>query len=138
MKEVVQGVAVDGDHVLVRRQRRREGEGGAVSAAQAVGPEVGQVLALGGIGGIVPVADVHHPQAVVGLREGPGQEAATGPSAGSSPISRRASSWPTCSRLGSGVYGASGLTKSFCRHWVINTPSPAFLLSKASRTETVK
>ena len=75
VKEVVQGVAVDGDHLLVRRGRRREGEGGAVRAAQAVGPEVGQVLALGGIGGIVPVADVHHPQAVVGLGEGPGQEA---------------------------------------------------------------
>ena len=78
MKEVVQGVPVDDGHLLVRRVQRGESEGSAVRAAQAVGPEMRQVLALGRIGRIVPVADVNHPQAVVGLREGPGQEAGDG------------------------------------------------------------
>jgi hypothetical protein len=78
MQEVVQGVAVDGDHVLVRRRHRREGKGRAVRTAQAVEPEMSEVFALGRIGGIVPVADVHHAQAVVGLGERPGQEAGDG------------------------------------------------------------
>ena len=82
VQKVVQRVAVDGDHLLVRGRRRREGEGGAVGATQAVGPEVGQVLALGGIVGIVPVTDVHHPQPVVGLGERPAEEAGDRPLGG--------------------------------------------------------
>ena len=79
MEKVVQGIAVDDGHLLAFDRHRREGEGGAVRAAQAVGAEVGQMLALGRIGRVVPVADVNHPQAVVGLRQRPGQEAGDRP-----------------------------------------------------------
>ena len=81
-------------------------------SSNAVRAELGQVIALGRVVGVVPVPDVDEVDFAWGQPAGPSDELGQWPGGGVGPRSRVDSAWPTWRRFGSGSCGPIGSTKS--------------------------
>ena len=106
--------------------------------SDAVRTELGQMIALRRVVGVVPVPDVDEIDFAWGQPAGQSTSWASGPAEGSVPRSRVDSACPTWRRFGSGSCGPIGSTKSRCRHWVMRTVATGRQLSEgtASRSGT--